>query len=96
MSFFSLVRVWCVTPTLPCCCCSDYPVGLVTASHHSDLKRINEALAEDLRPLQVVGLYPEPDQIERLALSMPKAPFDEASRADVGVQWHRSWTKRQR
>lgn len=46
---------------------------------HSDLKCVREALAEELQPLRVAGLYPEPDQIERLAMSMPNAPFEEVS-----------------
>ena len=56
-----------------------YPIGLTTTSRRSDLEAVRSALTQELSPLEVAGLYPELDQIENLALSMPNASFEEVS-----------------
>lgn len=60
---------------------SDYPEGLVTTVDRQDIARVWAALASDLPPLRHSGLYPEPDQIERLAASLPGASFEEVGQA---------------
>ena len=37
---------------------------------------VRQALSRNLTSQQYLGLYPEPEQIERLASSMPDASFD--------------------
>lgn len=60
---------------------SDYPEGLVTTVDRQDIARVRAALASDLPPLRHSGLYPEPEQIERLAASLPGALFEEVGQA---------------
>ena len=54
---------------------SIYPEGFVTCLRRVDIRGVNKALALTLPSQQKAGIFPEPDQIESLALSMPDELF---------------------